>query len=412
MGIANFEKAARRTMCALRLAVGCSPPRRGGAGGGRLPVRARLLPGRVVLPGGPGNAAALANLGSTGAPDDHLLGALDDLATAQAADDADGAAKAKGRALAILEGSADPLVAGDTGFLDRKAYKGIALLNTQAKIQDVPAGTTTVDVREVRYGDHAILDTSMLRFEDMGTPFTIRWHVTELGTSFGGELASASVPSSGHGRNQVVEPLVLGPLMTGTRATTQRFHPDGGPEATRLATQTISVDMPAPSDLGGGILDPNLKPGHETFAQIAVGPSTAGAPAMPAPDQVAGASPEKQIDDALRGSAAVDVGQLQDLVAGMRSRDTLPIASLGGSADAAVAFANAEADTNTRELRLAADTSANGTMTLALTNLDAIPRDVVVRELRDRSSVAPLGAVELGRVHHRRPRRRSTWRRA
>ena len=124
---------------------------------------------------------------------------------------------------------------------------------------------------------------------------------------------------------------------------------------------------------------------------------------MPAAGEVAGASPEKQIDDALRGSAAVNVGQLQDLVAAMRSRDTLPIPSLGDGADAGVAFANAEADTNTREVRLAADTSPGGTMTLALTNLDAIPRDVVVRELRDRSSVAALGAVELGRVHDRRP---------
>jgi streptogramin lyase len=397
MGIAYFKKAARHTTCALALTVGLLAA---GATGAQAATDCQSEPGfcraESFFPADPGNVAALANLGSTGAPDDDLLSALDDLDTAQAADDADGAAKAKGRALAILEGSADPLAAGDTDFLDRKAYKGIALLNTQAKVQDVPAGTTTVDVREVRYGDHAILDTSMLRFEDMGAPFTIRWHVTELGTSFGGELAPAAVPSSGQGRNQVVEPLVLGPLTTGTQATTQRFHPDGGPEATRLATQTISVDMPAPSDLGGGILDPNLKPGHETFAQIAVGPSTADAPAMPAAGEVAGASPEKQIDDALRGSAAVNVAQLQDLVAAMRSRDSLPIASLGDGADAGVAFANAEADTNTRELRLAPDTSPSGTMTLALTNLDAIPRDVVVRELRDRSSVAALGAVSWG----------------
>jgi streptogramin lyase len=397
MGIAYFRRAARHTTCALALMVGVIAA---GATGAHAAVDCQSQPGfcraESFFPADPGNVTALQNLGSTGAPDDDLLSALDDLATAQAADDTDGAAKATGRARAILEGSADPLVAGDTDFLDRKAYKGIALLNTQAKVQDIPSGTTTVDVNEVRFGDHAILDTSMLRFADMGTPFTIRWHITELGTSFGGELSPAAVPAAGAGRNQVVEPLVLGLLATGTRATTQRFHPDGGPEATRLATQTISVDMPAPSDLGGGILDPNLKPGHETFAQIAVGPSTADAPAMPAADQVAGASPEKQIDDALRGPAAPNVGQLQDLVAAMRSRDSLPIASLGGSADAGVAFANAEASTNTREVRLAADTSPNGTMTLALTNLDGLPRDVVVRELRDRSNVAALGALSWG----------------
>ena len=209
MGIAHFKKATRHTTCVLALTVGLLAA---GATGAQAAVDCQSEPGfcraESFFPSDAGNAAALANLGSTGAPDDDLLSALDDLATAQTADDADGAAKAKGRALAILEGSADPLVAGDADFLDRKAYKGIALLNTEPKVQDVPAGTTTVDVREVRYGDHAILDTSMLRFEDMGTPFTIRWHITELGTSFGGELAPASVPSSGQGRNQVVEPQI------------------------------------------------------------------------------------------------------------------------------------------------------------------------------------------------------------
>jgi streptogramin lyase len=403
MGIRNFSRAVRHTTCALTLSVGLLAT---GASGASAAVDCQATPGfcraESFFPTDPGNIAALAKLGSTGAPDDDLLSALDDLDAAQTGDDAAGIAKAKGRALAILEGSTDPLADDDKQYLDDKAYgptgsePPIALLNTQAKVQDIPANTTTVDVREVRFGDHAILDTSMLRFADMATPFTIRWHITELGTSFGGELSPAAVPATGAGRNQVVDPLVLGLLTTGTRATTQRFHPDGGPEATRLATQTISVDMPAPSELGGGILDPNLKPGHETFAQIAVGPLSAQAPAMPALAEVAGASPERQIDDAMRGTAAVNVAQMRDLVAAMRSRDSLPIASLGASADAGVAFANAEAYTNTRELRLAADTSPDGTMTLALTNLDGLPRDVVVRELRDRSNVAALGALSWG----------------
>ena len=55
-------------------------------------------------------------------------------------------------------------------------------------MQDIAAGDTTVDVREVRFGDHALLDTSMLRFAAMGTTFTINWHIAELGTTFGGEL--------------------------------------------------------------------------------------------------------------------------------------------------------------------------------------------------------------------------------
>jgi streptogramin lyase len=403
MGIRNFSRAARHTTCALALSVGLLAA---AATAASAAVDCQATPGfcraESFFPTDAGNVSALANLGSTGAPDDDLLTALDDLGAAQAADDAAGVAKARGRARAILEGSTAPLVANpdpsldDSQFLDAKAYKGIALLNTAAKVQDVPSGTTHVDIREVRYGDHAILDTSMLRFEDMGTPFTATWHITELGTSFGGELSPAAVPAGGQGRNLLVQPLALGPMATGTHAVTQRFHPDGGPEATRLATQTIDVDMPAPSELGGGILDPNLKPGHETFAQIAVGPSSASPPAMPAAADVAAASPERQIDDAMRGTAAVDVAQMQDLVAAMRSRDTLPIPSLAGTADAGVAFANAEAYTNTRELRLAADTSPDGTMTLALTNLDGIARDVAIRELRDRSSVAALGAVSWG----------------
>jgi streptogramin lyase len=397
MGIRNFRTAARHTTCALALSVGLLAA---GATGASAATDCQDTPGfcraESFFPADPGNVIALAKLGSTGAPDDDLLAALDDLDAAQTADDADGVAKAKGRALAILEGSADPLVAGDTDFLDRKAYEGIALLNARAKVQDINAGDTTVSIREVRFGDHAILDTSMLRFADMDAKFTIRWHITELGTSFGGELSPAGVPSSGAGSTEVVEPLELGVMNTGTRAITQRFHPAGGPEATRLATQEVDVEMPAPKELGGGILDPNLKPGHETFAQIAVAPQSAPDPVMPDATAVADASPEKQIDDALHGSAAVNVAQLRDLVAAMRSRDTLPIASLGGSADAGVAFANAEADTNTRELRLAADTSPDGTMSLALTNLDGIARDVVVRELRDRSNVAALGAVSWG----------------
>jgi len=405
MGIAYFKKAARHTTCALALTVGFLAGAATIAGGASAAVDCQATPGfcraESFFPAAPGNVTALANLGSTGAPDDDLLSALDDLDAAQKGNDAAGVARAKGRARAILEGSVDPLADDDKHFLDAKAYgpvgsePPIGLLNTRAKVQDIPANDTTVEIREVRFGDHALLDTSMLRFADMDTPFTIKWHITELGTSFGGELAPAGLAASGQGRNEVVKPLALGLMMTGTSAIRQRFHPNGGPEATRLATQEIDVDMPAPSDLADGILDPNLKPGHETFAQIAVAPLSAPDPAMPAADEIAGASPERQIDDAM-ASGPVNVQQMRDLVAAMRSRDSLPIPSLGDGADAGVAFANAEAYTNTREVPLAADTSPGGTMTLALTNLDAIPRDVVVRELRDRSSVAGLGAVSWG----------------
>ena len=118
-------------------------------------------------------------LGSPASPEEDLTAALADL---KAAPDANAAAKARGRALAIIEGdtrsavAGGRLVAGDEGFLARKAYAGIPLLNasatTDTTVKTVPAPTTakpvpTVDVREVRYGDHAILDTSLLRFADM-----------------------------------------------------------------------------------------------------------------------------------------------------------------------------------------------------------------------------------------------------
>jgi hypothetical protein len=140
------------------------------------------------------NALAVGNLGSTGAPEDDLQAALEDLKAA--GDNTAAADKARARALAIIEGRPNPdhpLADGDEQFLDDKAYVGIPLLNTSAKVKEVPAGDHTVDVREIRYGDHALLDTSMLRFDqaDMDDEFTINWHITELGTSFGGELTPA-----------------------------------------------------------------------------------------------------------------------------------------------------------------------------------------------------------------------------
>jgi hypothetical protein len=230
MGIAHFTKAARHTTCALALTVGLLAA--GATGAQAATSDCQSDPGfcraESFFPADPGNVTALANLGSTGAPDDDLLSALDALGTAQqkTPPDTAGIARAKGRALAILEGSTDPLAADDKHYLDDKAYgpsgsePPIALLNTRAKVQVIPANDTTVEIREVRFGDHAILDTSMLRFADMDTPFTIKWFITELGTSFGGELAPAGIAASGQGRNEVVSPLALGLMNTGTRATT------------------------------------------------------------------------------------------------------------------------------------------------------------------------------------------------
>src|SRR3954447_21640740 len=408
-GIRHFTHLAGRAASALSVGARSFA---GAAGASAAPAPGadcQALPARTCLgaPFAPGDQSAgvLANLGSPTSPEEDLTQALADLA---AAPDADAAARARGRALAILEGSATPLAAGDETFLDDKAYKGIALLGTQAKVQDVAAGTTTVDVREVRFGDHALLDTSMLRFADMGTPFTIRWHVTELGTSFGGVLSPAAVPASGDAENAVLQPLGLPGLMMGT-SQANRFNPGGEDEETRLATQVFTVAMPAPSALvGGGILDPNIKAGHETFAQIAVGAADAAAPDVPATAaDIAAESPARQIHDDLDALVPADPGFLAAanalgtsdaaLVGAMMSRDTLPKpAAASSAADVNVQFANGEAYVSQRALRAAPDTSPNGTVSFSVTNLDGVAHDFAVRQLHDRAKVDALGVLAWG----------------
>jgi len=404
MGIQTIRTIAGRAVCVLAATAGFAATAAGVASAAD-PI---ACPAADICRADPFFESPPKSLGSPGAPDDDVLAALNALVSARQDGDEAGADEAKGRALAILLGDPTKLVAGDSGFLDRKAYgpgvaddgtplPPIALLNTSAKVRKVPAGTTTVDVREVRYGDQALLDTSMLRFEDMNAEFTIRWHITELGTSFGGELAPVGIPASGVATQAAADDLVLPSLLTGTQARTQRFHPGGGPEETRLATQVVSVHMPGPKDITGGILDPNVKPGHETFAQIAVAKavpdapeSEQPAPTMPGLDTISDQSPEKQILDGLNDGT--DPAQLIDLVTKMRSRDTLPVGSLADTADAGVAFANSEASVSKRELRLA----PNGTMTLALTNLDGIPRTVDIRQLTNRSQVDAAGVLNWG----------------
>src|SRR3954467_5508564 len=161
-GIRHFTHLARRAACALAVVTASLA--------GASTASAALTPGTScqTLPAGtclaapfaPGaqSAGVLANLGSPTSPEEDLTQALSDLSGAA---DAGAAAKARGRAPAIPRGSATPLVADEKAYLDDKAYKGIALLGTQAKVQDVPAGTTTVDVREVRFGDHALLAPSI-----------------------------------------------------------------------------------------------------------------------------------------------------------------------------------------------------------------------------------------------------------
>jgi streptogramin lyase len=414
MGIAHFRISARGIACALAVIASLAVTSSATAA---LPENAdcQAQPQNTCF-GSPFDPAAdPGTLGSPESPEDDLETVLTDLGNVDAgATGADVlAAKLRGRALAIIEGDASRLEPGDTTWLDNKAYKGLPLLNIQPKVQTIAAGDTTVDVREVRFGDHALLDTSMLRFEDMSQPFTIRWHITELATSFGGELEPAAVKGDGTGVRASLESLVVPPVLMGTKVG-NRFHPIDGAdqiEQTRLETQVIPVGMPAPSTLvGGGILDPNLRTSHETYAQIAVGPADAAAPDVPTAAQVDPDAPIAQLRNDLdrldpagatfaadaKAAAAGDV----PLVWSIRSRDTLPQPDAAdATADVNVQFANAEAFIDKRTLRVAPDTSPDGSVTIAVRNLDGIAHDFAIRQLDGKSSVNAPGVLSWGAFH-------------
>jgi hypothetical protein len=200
------------------------------------------------------SAAALAALGSPGSAEDDLGTALDTLASAP---NPTIASSARTLALNILEGNQ---IAG-------KAYSGIPLLNwnSPAKIKTVPAGGN-VTVNEVRFGEHAISDTWMLRFADPSQPFTITYRIAELGlTGIGGVLAPTPLLADDNGtplggQNSILQPLTIPDQHTNTSQTSP-FHPTGAAENTRLAQQDITVRMP-PAHLINAILDPDLAPGH------------------------------------------------------------------------------------------------------------------------------------------------------
>src|SRR3954469_17050029 len=414
MGIAHFKFLARAFgALAVAATFGAAAP----AFAGVPSTDCQTLLANTCL-GDPLAVAAPASLAappprglrSPASPEEDLSAVLADL---KAAPDATAAATARGRALAIIEGDTRPaaddgrLVAGDESFFARKAYAGIPLLNTStttdATVKTVPAPATqgdvpTVDVREVRYGDHAILDTSMLRFADMSAPFVVNWHVTELGTTFGGVLSPTPAKATG-AQAPVWAPLGLPSLDMGTKHA-NRFHPDGDLEDTRLATQVIPVHMDAPGTLGGVILDPNLKPGSETFAQIAIGDANTAPPSLPATDQVSDMSAVGQLhadlvalDPADRSAVDTLVAQDEAIVPAMASRDTLPKADAASpSADVNVQFANAEAYVDQRNLRV----SPGGSVTFAITNLDGVARHFDVRELYNRSKIDAQGVLSWG----------------
>ncbi|HEY3190301.1 MAG TPA: hypothetical protein VGJ70_22615 [Solirubrobacteraceae bacterium] len=361
---------------------------------------------------GSNNPGDVAALGSTGSPEDDLAAALDALAGAP---DTSTASAAIDDALAILEGDA-------SGTDAHKAYRGIPLLNWNlpAKVKDVPPGGD-VDVTEVRFGDHAITDTWLLRFAAPEQPFTITWHVTELGTSFGGQVSPTPLLQDGAarigGQHSILWPLALPNLLAGTTSH-GRFHPGGEPEETRLGTQTLTVRMP-PAGMVSAVLDPNLKPGHETFAQLlpatpermakaqdafgfAAGSTPSDAQKATAIARLADDAPEKQVWSDLKrldpgsggfldAARAVGAGD-RSLVAAMRSRDELPNGVPGApGADVDVVLMNDEAYVSRRAARLAPGAS----LTIAVTNRDKFTHGFGAVAMGSRERV--FGAVDWGR---------------
>src|SRR3954452_11762621 len=240
--------------------------------------------------------APLAALGvtSTAGPEDDLAAALDRLAGAATPAEAQAEIAL---ALAILDGTRVPELAD-------RAYEGIPLLNAgpaAANVRDVPGGGT-VEIREVRFGDHAAFDTAGLRFLDPTALLTIRWKIAEVGPGCGRLFAPTVLLSDGAeraGQHQALEPLGRAPVAVG-RDQISRFHPaPGAAEETRVVTRTIDVEMP-PAGRVRAVIDPSLTPGADTFAQIV--PAADLRPAATI-DQIAAGAPERQVHERL---AAMD----------------------------------------------------------------------------------------------------------
>src|SRR3954469_10904220 len=280
---------------------------------------------------------------STAGPEDDLAAALDRLAAAATAADAQAEIAL---ALAILDGTRGPELAD-------RAYEGIPLLNAgpaAANVRDVPGGGT-VEIREVRFGDQAVFDTAGLRFLDPTAPFTIRWKITEVGPGFGRLFAPTVLLSDGAeraGQHQALEPLGGAPVAVG-RDQISRFHPaPGAAEETRVVTRTVDVEMP-PAGRVRAIVDPSLTPGQDTFGQIV--PAADLRPAADV-DQIAAGAPERQIHDGLAAmdpvgalqAAKTQAASLRALVGTMRSRHALPGGSGAPEAELQVVLMNKEAD--------------------------------------------------------------------
>jgi streptogramin lyase len=340
-------------------------------------------------------------LGSPSTPEADLADALDALAAAGTAEQATAARQS---ALDILEGNP---IAG-------RAYSGMPLLNwnAAAKVKPVPAGGT-VDVTQVRWGEHMLSDTWLLDFADAGAPYRIRYHVAELGSTVGGQLNPTPLLADGTstvgGQHSAILPLSIEPsVATGTHQL-NRFLTERGlsdvPELTRSAVQTITVDMPPPGRTAA-VLDPNLQEGHPAAAtlmpaspeRVAAATAALGTDKAAAIARLSDESPEKQLhteltalDPAAVATANAKAASLRPLVGDMRSRTDLPAGVQSDpAADVTLVLQNNEAYITRHAMRLV----QGADLKLHVVNRDRFSHTVGALDLHSRTRI--FGATDWG----------------
>lgn len=417
---ASFALLASSAMAQTIPNTGTPSPPPGEENFGNVSAGPTMVPGRLLTSpfepadADPAEAAAAAALWSPGTPEGDLADALDAMATTG---DPTVAQSRRSLALDILEGNA----------IDKKAYSGIPLLNwnAPAKIKTVPANGEVV-ITQVRWGQHMVSDTWMLRFDDPDQPFRIRYRVAELGSAFGGQLTPTPLLKGPTrlGQHSAVQPLGLhGNVETGTHQDS-RFTDRRGlgavPEETRTFVQDVTVAMP-PAGMVEAILDPNLRAGQEsaatllpaTDARIAAAKAAMGfqdgadaaANKSAAIGRLAVASPEKQIWTALTElPATIDAGSLADAKAiaatarqqvwTMRTKNELPAGvAPSDQADATIVLQNNEAYVSRVKVRL--PNVAGRRLKVEVVNRDGFTHRMTAYDLNGREEL--FGAEDWGK---------------
>jgi len=319
--------------------------------------------------------------GSAMSPDEDIVAALNGLASASTASDA---AHWRQLAIDVLEGN--PIVG--------KAYSGIPLLawNPASKEKAVAANSATT-VTEIRFGDRAISDTSLLNFADPNGAFSLTYRLAELGGSMGGMLTPVPLRTAGTAAAVINQQLALPMMPTGTQESNPS-HPNGADEHTRLGVEDVAAPMPLAGSIAA-VLDPSMRPGRPSLATIMPAtPAREAAMAVFGGDKasaiakLADASPAKQLWSDLTRLNAGDLGAAHTvgnadlgLVPALRTHLALPAGVPMARADLTIALAGNEAFASGPTTPLA----KGGAVHIAVNNLDKAAHTISVTALHDQS---------------------------